>query len=139
MNDTAVPRYSFDETARRMAEGSQWLAGGASSDYRLGSSALVIDRASGALLFDVDGNRLIDYYCGAGPIILGHDAPVVVDAVIRQVRRGVQLGGETAEEYEAARLVTEIVPCAKLVRFANTGSEGSRCGSPAAPPAATSS
>jgi glutamate-1-semialdehyde 2,1-aminomutase len=121
--DTAAPRLSFDETARRMAEGSRWLAGGASSDYRLGSSALVIDRASGALLFDVDGNRLIDYYCGAGPIILGHDAPVVVDAVIRQVRRGVQLGGETGEEYEAARLVTEIVPGAKLVRFANTGSE----------------
>ena len=78
-----------------MAEGSQWLPGGASSDYRLGSSALVLDHAEGALLFDVDGNRLIDYYLGAGPIILGHDAPVVIEAVTRQLGRGVQLGGET--------------------------------------------
>jgi glutamate-1-semialdehyde 2,1-aminomutase len=118
-----IPDLAFDETARLMAEGSQWLPGGASSDYRLGSSALVIDHAEGALLFDVDGNRLIDYYLGAGPIILGHDAPAVIEAVTRQLGRGVQLGGETVEEYEAARLVTEVVPCAEMVRFANTGSE----------------
>ena len=123
MPDSILPSYTFDETRRVMAEGAQWLPGGASSDYRLGSSALVIDRGEGALLFDIEGNRLIDYYCGAGPIILGHDAPVVVDAVTRQVRRGVQLGGETVEEYTASRLVTEIVPCAEMVRFANTGSE----------------
>ena len=123
MARSAIPALTFDETARLMAEGSQWLPGGASSDYRRGTSALVIDHAEGALLFDVDGNRLIDYYLGAGPIILGHDAPVVIEAVTRQLGRGVQLGGETVEEYEAARLVTEIVPCAEMVRFANTGSE----------------
>ena len=123
MARTAIPSHTFDETARLMAAGSRWLPGGASSDYRRGDSALVIDHATGALLFDVDGNRLIDYYLGAGPIILGHDAPVVIEAVTRQLGRGVQLGGETVEEYEAARLVTEIVPCAEMVRFANTGSE----------------
>jgi glutamate-1-semialdehyde 2,1-aminomutase len=119
----ALPHYTFDETRRRMAEGSQWLPGGASSDYRMGDTALVIDRAEGALLHDVDGNRLIDYYLGAGPIILGHTPAPVVEAVTRQITRGVQLGGETAEEYEAARLVTEIVPSAEMVRFANTGGE----------------
>ena len=123
MTQPTLPNYTFDETARLMAEGSQWLPGGASSDYRLGSSALVLDRGEGALLFDVDGNRLIDYYLGAGPIILGHNPEVVIEAVTRQVRKGVQLGGETVEEYEASRLVTEIVPCAEMVRFANTGSE----------------
>ena len=41
----------------------------------------------------------------------------------RQLARGVQLGGESVDEYEAARLVTEIVPSAEMVRFANTGSE----------------
>jgi glutamate-1-semialdehyde 2,1-aminomutase len=123
MSERTIPRYTFDETKRLMAEGAQWLPGGASSDYRLGSSALVLDRGDGALLFDVDGNRLIDYYLGAGPIILGHNPPAVVEAVMRQVGRGVQLGGETVEEYTASRLVTEIVPCAEMVRFANTGSE----------------
>ena len=120
---STLPSYGFEETRRLMGEGARWLPGGASSDYRLGPSALVLDRGEGALLFDVDGNRLIDYYCGAGPIILGHDAPVVVEAVTRQISRGVQLGGETVEEYEASRLVTELVPCAEIVRFANTGSE----------------
>lgn len=123
MTERTIPSYTFDETKRLMAEGSQWLPGGASSDYRLGSAALVIDRGEGALLFDVDGNRLIDYYLGAGPIILGHNPPAVIEAVTRQVGRGVQLGGETVAEYTASRLVTEIVPCAEMVRFANTGSE----------------
>jgi glutamate-1-semialdehyde 2,1-aminomutase len=114
---------TFDETRRRMAEGAQWLPGGASSDYRLGPTALMVDRADGAILWDVDGNRLIDYYCGAGPIILGHNPAPVVEAVTRQIARGVQLGAESAQEYEAARLVTEIVPSAEMARFANTGSE----------------
>jgi glutamate-1-semialdehyde 2,1-aminomutase len=118
-----LPHYTFDETRRRMAEGAQWLPGGASSDYRLGDSALVIDRAEGALIHDVDGNRLIDYYLGAGPIILGHTPEPVMAAVERQIRRGVQVGGETQDEYDAARLVTEIVPSAEMVRFANTGGE----------------
>ncbi len=123
MAESTLPSFTFDETRRLMTEGSRWLPGGVSSDYRLGSSALVLDRGEGALLFDVDGNRLIDYYCGAGPIILGHNPAVVVEAVTRQIGRGVQLGGETVEEYTASRLVTEIVPCAEMVRFANTGSE----------------
>ena len=123
MATTPFPLRTFGKTAGLIAEGARWLPGGASSDYRMGTSALVIDHAEGALLFDVDGNRLIDYYLGAGPIILGHDAPVVIEAVTRQMQRGVQLGGETVEEYEAARLVTEIVPWAEMVRFANTGSE----------------
>jgi glutamate-1-semialdehyde 2,1-aminomutase len=123
MAETAIPNFTFEETSRLMAEGSTWLPGGASSDYRLGSAALVLDRGEGALLFDVDGNRLIDYYCGAGPIILGHGAAVVTEAVTRQLARGVQLGGESVDEYSAARLVTEIVPSAEMVRFANTGSE----------------
>jgi glutamate-1-semialdehyde 2,1-aminomutase len=118
-----MPHYTFDETRRQMAAGAQWLPGGASSDYRLGESALVIDRAEGALIHDVDGNRLIDYYLGAGPIILGHTPAPVVEAVTRQIARGVQVGGETADEYDAARLVTEIVPSADMVRFANTGGE----------------
>jgi len=114
---------TFDETRRLMAEGSAHIPGGASSDYRLGPGALVVDRAEGGLVFDVDGNRLVDYYCGAGPIILGHNPPAVVEAVTRQINRGVQVGAESRAEYEAARIVTEIVPCAEMVRFANTGTE----------------
>ncbi len=123
MTTSTIPHYRFDETHRRMEAGARYLPGGASSDYRLGPTALVIDHADGALLFDVDGNRLIDYYCGAGPIILGHNPAPVVEAVTRQLSRGVQVGGETDDEFAAAKLVTELVPCADMARFANTGGE----------------
>jgi len=116
-------RLSFEGTKRAMAEGAKYIPGGASSDYRLGDGALVLERGEGALLFDVDGNRLVDYFCGAGPIILGHNPPELVEIMTRQLARGVILGGETADEYEAARLLIDLVPCAEMVRFANTGSE----------------
>lgn len=122
---TTEPRthLSFEGTKRAMAEGAKYIPGGASSDYRIGEAALVLERGEGALLYDVDGNRLIDYFCGAGPIILGHNPPELVEIMTRQLQRGVILGGETEDEYEAARLMTELVPCAEMVRFANTGSE----------------
>lgn len=123
MTTEPTPRLSFDGTRRALAEGARWIPGGASSDYRLGETALVLERGEGALLYDVDGNRLIDYFCGAGPIILGHNPPELVEIMTRQLSRGIILGGETADEYEAARLMTELVPCAEMVRFANTGSE----------------
>ena len=64
---------SFTESRREIEEGARWLAGGVSSNFRLGISPtpLVFERAEGPYLFDVDGNRLIDYYLGMGPMILG--------------------------------------------------------------------
>ena len=123
MTTEPTTRRSFEGTKRAMAEGARWIPGGSSSDYRIGDTALVLERGEGALLFDVDGNRLIDFYCGAGPIILGHHPPELVEIMTRQLSRGVILGGETEDEYEAARLLTEMVPSAEMVRWANTGSE----------------
>jgi glutamate-1-semialdehyde 2,1-aminomutase len=67
-------RCSFAESARQIRENARWLAGGVSSNFRLGiaPTPLVFERGEGACLFDVDGNRLIDYYLGMGPMILGH-------------------------------------------------------------------
>ena len=63
MTETAIPNFTFDETARLMAEGAHWLPGGAIERLPAGRQPRsCIDRAEGALLFDVDGNRLIDYY-----------------------------------------------------------------------------
>jgi glutamate-1-semialdehyde 2,1-aminomutase len=123
MTTESTARLSFEGTRRAMAEGAKYIPGGASSDYRLGDGALVLERGEGAFLYDVDGNRLIDYFCGAGPIILGHNPPELVEIMTRQLQKGVILGGETEDEYEAARLMTELVPAAEMVRFANTGSE----------------
>jgi glutamate-1-semialdehyde 2,1-aminomutase len=121
----APAAFTFDESRRRLAEAAKYLAGGVSSNFRLGvqPTPLVIDRGDGAHLIDVDGNRLIDYYLGLGPMILGHTPADVHAAVATQLERGVLYGGQSAVEAEAARLICEMVPCAERVRFNSSGSE----------------
>ncbi len=116
---------SFDESRRRIEDAAHYLAGGVSSNFRLGISPtpLVFDHADGAFLFDVDGNRLIDYYLGMGPMILGHTPHDVRDAVAAQLDRGWLYGGQSDIETQAAKLVCEMVPCAERMRFNSSGSE----------------
>lgn len=118
-----TPHRGFDASRAALADAGRFLPGGVGSDFRLGPTALVIDRGAGPFVWDADGNRYVDYLCGAGPIILGHDHPAVVEEAIAQIRRGVQTGGENRHEHEAAALVAATIPCAELVRFTNTGSE----------------
>ena len=116
---------TFEASRHRIAEAAQYLAGGVSSNFRLGISPtpLVLERAEGPYVIDADGNRLIDYYAAMGPMILGHSPPDVLAAVRAQLERGILFGGQTAIEAEAARLVCQTVPCAGRIRFASSGSE----------------
>lgn len=120
----AVP-LSFDKSAATIAKNSQWMSGGVNSNFRLNISPtpLVFERGEGPYLFDVDGNRLIDYYLGMGPMILGHKPQAMVDAVKAQIDDGILFGGQSAIEAEAARLVCEMVPSAERMRFGSSGSE----------------
>src|SRR5262245_28818089 len=115
----------FDESARRIAENSKFLAGGVSSNFRLGMSPtpLVFERGEGPYLHDVDGNRLIDFYLGMGPMILGHSPAGVRRAVEAQLAKGILYAGQTALEAQAAKMVCAMVPCAERMRFASSGSE----------------
>ena len=115
----------FDESKRRIEAASRFMPGGVSSNFRHGISPtpLVFERAEGPWLFDVDGNRLIDYYLGMGPMILGHRPEPVLRAVAGQLGRGILYGGQSALEAEAAELFCSLVPCAEKLRFASSGSE----------------
>jgi glutamate-1-semialdehyde 2,1-aminomutase len=96
-----------------------------SSNFRLNISPtpLVFERAEGACLIDADGNRLIDYYLGMGPMILGHTPQDVIAAATAQMQKGLLYGGQSGPETEAARLFCEMVPCAERMRFCSSGSE----------------
>lgn len=120
-----VSHCSFEKSEAFVADASRYLAGGVSSNFRLGMlpGPLAFERAEGAFLFDVDGNRLIDYYCGMGPMILGHNPPAVRSRVAEAMELGILFGGQSRLEVAAAKLVCEIVPAAKRVRFAGSGSE----------------
>lgn len=116
---------SFEKSKQLIAEAAQYLPGGVNSNFRLGVSPtpLVFERGEGPYLYDVDGNQLIDYYLGMGPMILGHNPEPVLSAVLEQLKSGILFAGQTVIEKEAAKLVCQMVPCAERVRFSCAGSE----------------
>jgi glutamate-1-semialdehyde 2,1-aminomutase len=125
LNSEAQPPARFDESRRLIAAASQRMPAGVSSNFRTGMvpTPLVFERAEGPYLFDVDGNRLIDYYLGMGPMILGHNAEPVRRAAMTQLEKGFLYGGQSRLEAEAAELFCSLVPCAEKLRFCGSGSE----------------
>jgi glutamate-1-semialdehyde 2,1-aminomutase len=85
---------------------------------------LFVDRGDGAHLFDVDGNKYIDYLLGLGPMILGHRPPRVTAAVVEQIeKRGTVFALPTAAEATLAQKIIAAVPSIEQVRLCNTGTE----------------
>jgi len=108
-------------------EAQELLPGGVNSPVRafraVGGSPVFISAAEGPYLYDVDGNRYLDYVQSWGPMILGHAHPKVVEAVVQASKRGFSFGAPTEAENELARLVIESVPSIEMVRFVNSGTE----------------
>jgi glutamate-1-semialdehyde 2,1-aminomutase len=89
----------------------------------VGGSPLFIDRAQGASLYDVDGNRFIDYVCSYGPAILGHAHPAVTRALAEQAAQGLGYGAPTALEVELAEMISTAISAAQKVRLVSSGTE----------------
>jgi glutamate-1-semialdehyde 2,1-aminomutase len=108
-------------------EAQQLMPGGVNSPVRafrgVGGNPVFIDHAIGPYLYDVDGNRYLDYVQSWGPMILGHGHPAVLEAVTRASLRGFSFGAPTEAESTLARLVIESVPSIEMVRFVNSGTE----------------
>jgi len=103
------------------------LPGGVDSPVRafksVGGTPRFITRGEGAVLIDLDGNRLADYVLAWGPLILGHAHASVVQAIETVLKRGTAFGAPTELETELARRVTRAFPSIQLVRFVNSGTE----------------
>ena len=103
------------------------LPGGVNSPVRafraVNMAPRFITRADGSHIFDVDGRDYIDYVCSWGPMILGHNHPVIREAVERAVQDGLSFGAPTAREVEIAQLMVELVPGIEMVRMVNSGTE----------------
>jgi len=108
-------------------EAQTLLPGGVNSPVRafrgVGGEPIFIDHAQGPYLYDVDGNRYLDYVQSWGPMILGHAYPTVVDAVVQASQRGFSYGAPTQTESELAKLVIQRVPSVEMIRFVNSGTE----------------
>lgn len=79
--------------------------------------------AKGSRMVDVDGKEYVDYCLAYGPLILGHSHPKVMETVREQLNKGTMYGTPTEKELELAELICASVPCAKMIRLVNTGTE----------------
>ncbi len=91
--------------------------------YPAGVSPQFLAKGSGGRVWDIDGNEYVDFVSGLLAVSLGYNFPQVNQAVKRQLELGVSFSLPTVLEYEVADLLTEIVPCAEMVRFTKTGSD----------------
>ncbi len=116
-----------ERSQQLFAEACRYLPGGVDSPVRafraVGGQPLFIERGQGPYLYDVDGNRYIDYVLSWGPLILGHAHPAVVEALKAAVERGTSYGAPTALETGLARLIQEAMPAIEMIRFVNSGTE----------------
>ena len=111
-NDVAIEEYS------------SIIPGGVDGNAKYFDGMPIIGRASGSKLYDTDGNEYIDYCCGYGPLIFGHDDPEITTALAEAMKHsGLIYGLPHPAMYEAASLVCECVPCAEMIRFTNSGTE----------------
>jgi glutamate-1-semialdehyde 2,1-aminomutase len=112
---------------RLFVEATEVMPGGVSSPVRafgaVGGTPFFVERAEGAYLVDVDGNRYVDYVLSWGPLVLGHAHPRVVAALEEAVRRGTSYGAPSPLELELARLIRDAMPVVELVRFVSSGTE----------------
>ena len=122
MSNTNV---SSNDTLFQAAQ--QHIPGGVNSPVRafkaVGGTPRFIDHAEGAYIFDVDGKRYIDYVLSWGPMLLGHAYPPVVDAVTKQIKKGLSFGAPTEIETRLADTLCNIVPGMDMVRMVNSGTE----------------
>jgi len=82
-----------------------------------------VKRGKGAYLYTEEGNRVIDYVLGYGPLILGHSPEGVRERIIEQIQRGWLFGTPTRVEVELARKILSHVPSGQMIRFVNSGTE----------------
>jgi glutamate-1-semialdehyde 2,1-aminomutase len=103
------------------------LPGGVNSPVRamraIGRDPIFVSRGAGAELFDVDGNRYVDYVCSWGPLIHGHAHPKVLEAVIAAAEAGTSFGAPTAGEVELAAEISRRMESVDMLRMTSSGTE----------------
>lgn len=91
--------------------------------YCQGSAPTFIDKGEGCYVYDVDGNKFLDFVCALGAITVGYNDERVNQAVLVQLNKGVIFSQQTEVELLLAEKITEIIPCAEMVRFVKNGSD----------------
>jgi glutamate-1-semialdehyde 2,1-aminomutase len=126
---TSTASLRDTRSAELYARAVDRLPGGVNSPVRamrsIGRDPIFVDRAAGAEIVDVDGNRYVDWVCSWGPLIHGHAHPEIVAAVTEAAERGTSFGAPTAGEVDLADEVARRMPAVEMLRMTSSGTEAS--------------
>lgn len=118
---------STAKSAKLLKEAVKVIPGGVNSPVRafksVGGKPPFIKKAKGAYVYDVDGNKYIDYVGSWGPMIVGHANPKVMNAIKKATANGISFGAPTELEIELANMTLEAFPSMDMVRFVSSGTE----------------
>ena len=118
---------NIDKSIALFQEAQKLFPGGVNSPVRafraVGGQPLFIERGEGPYLYDVDGNRYIDYVLSWGPLITGHAHPKVVEAIRNAAVKGTSYGAPSPLEIDLAKSVMDFMPNIEMIRFVNSGTE----------------
>ncbi|MBO5115026.1 MAG: glutamate-1-semialdehyde 2,1-aminomutase [Peptococcaceae bacterium] len=117
----------YTNSKRLFEEACELIPGGVNSPVRafkaVGDYPVFIERGEGAYLYDVDGNKYVDYICSWGPLLLGHQPETVSKAVMEALTKGSTYGAPTGIEVEMAKKIVDAVPSVEMVRMVSSGTE----------------
>ncbi len=117
----------YEKSIKAFEEAYRYIPGGVDSPVRafgsVGGTPPFIERGEGPWLFDIDGNRYIDYVQSWGPLIFGHCDPQIEAAVMETAQKGLSFGAPTTLETDLAREIVELFDSIDKVRFVNSGTE----------------
>ncbi|HCU7821400.1 TPA: glutamate-1-semialdehyde 2,1-aminomutase [Staphylococcus aureus] len=119
---------NFSESERLQQLSNEYILGGVNSPSRSykavgGGAPVVMKEGHGTYLYDVDGNKFIDYLQAYGPIIAGHAHPHITKAIQEQAAKGVLFGTPTELEIEFSKKLRDAIPSLEKIRFVNSGTE----------------
>jgi glutamate-1-semialdehyde 2,1-aminomutase len=121
-----MPR-KLDQSRKLQKRAEKMIPGGVNSPVRafhaVGGDPPFVVRGQGAHIWDADDNEYVDYIGSWGPLILGHAAPVVIEALGAALRNGTSFGASTPAEADLAELVLSAFPHMQKVRFVSSGTE----------------
>jgi glutamate-1-semialdehyde 2,1-aminomutase len=118
--------YNTQKSKALYEQTKKYLLGGVASSFHKGATEeypVCFSHGKGSRLYDVDGNEYIDYIGGLCAMMMGYSSPILNDALREQMNKGTHFAATTPELVKLAKLLTEVIPCAELVGFENSGTE----------------
>jgi glutamate-1-semialdehyde 2,1-aminomutase len=126
MYEMSLNRFSSNKSEKLFDFAKKYLSGGVSSSTRVNSAIglpFYVSRGEGSMVYDLEGREYIDMCTSHGASLLGHNNAKVKEAILKALEMGIICAYENEQHSRLARKITEMVPCAELVRFTCSGTE----------------